>query len=128
MKKTFLLSIICVLLLSIAMMASGAEKMSSVKGSIQSFDCIMEHKMCPIGQEDVVAASDEVLVLLVNPEKADYYVIPNVNQKVLARHLNEEVTLVGYLDEKHNSIWAEEIYKGKKLVWGKKMQREYHHK
>jgi len=124
MKKLFLLMVISVVvLLSIPILTKGAS-IESLTGSIQGYDCVMQKKICPIGMGDSMAAIAEVLVLLVNPEEADYYVIPNVNQKVLARHINEEIKVVGYVDKKHNSIWAEEIYVGPKKVWSNKMQSE----
>ena len=49
---------------------------------------------------------------------------PNVDSKVLARLINEEVKVLGYVDNTKKSIWAEEIYIGKNMVWNEKMQNE----
>jgi len=74
--------------------------------------------------EDALAAMEDSLVLLVDPVKADFYIITNVDMRTLARHINEQVKVVGYVYEKHDTIWAEEIYVGKKMVWSQKMQDE----
>jgi hypothetical protein len=128
MKKLFLLmliSVVCLAFLSAPVFAKGEkEKTATVIGSIQGLGCVIENKVCPIGQEAAMAAISDVLVLLVDAAKADYYVIPNVDMKVLARLINEQVTVRGYVDKKHNSIWAEEIANGKTIVWNQKMQDE----
>ena len=123
MKKLFLQMIVSVVFLFVPVLAIG-DSMTTLVGSIQGYDCIMEKKVCPIGMEDAMAAKEEMLVLLVDPVKADYYVMPNMNMRVLARHINQEVKVVGHLDKKHNSMWVEEMYVGPKLVWSPKMQVE----
>ena len=125
MKKLFLLMLGAIVFLSVPVLAKG-EDMSTLVGSIQGYDCVMTKKVCPIGMEDPMLAEEQVLVLLVDPVKADYYVTPNVNQKILARHFNQEVKVVGYLDKGRQSMWVEEMYVGPKLVWSDKMQAEMH--
>jgi hypothetical protein len=124
MRKLFLLMSVGVLFFATPLLANAAEAMKSVTGSIQGYECVMHNQVCPIGMEDAEAAAENVLVLLVNAEKADYYMIPNVSKEVLARHINEQIKVVGYIDNKRNTIWAEEIYKGAKMVWSNKMQQE----
>jgi len=125
MKKLFLPMLVSVVVLSASVLAR-ADSMTTLVGSIQGYDCVMEKKVCPIGMEDAMAAEEEMLVLLVDPVKADYYYMPNMNIKVLARHFNQAVKVVGYVDKNHQSIWVEEMYLGPKLVWSKKMQGELH--
>ncbi len=125
MKKLFLLMLAAVIFLSVPILAKGAG-MSTLVGSIQGYDCVITKKVCPIGMEDSMAAEASVLVLLVDPEKADFWVLPNVNQKVLARHINQEVKVVGHLESDQKAMWVEELYVGPKLVWSTKMQAEMH--
>ena len=125
MKKLFLvmfISAVCVVFLSAPVLAK--EQKTTLTGSIQGYNCVMQMKVCPVGEEASMAAIEDTLVLLVDAAKAEYYTIPNVDTKVLARLINEQVTVAGYVDKKHYSIWAEEIYVGKKLVWNSKMQDE----
>jgi hypothetical protein len=128
MKKLFSLMFmsVVVVFLSLPILAKG-ESMTTLVGSIQSWSCIADKKVCPIGMEDAMLAKDETLVLLVDPVTADYYVMPNMNMKILARHFNQEVKVVGYLDKEHNSMWVEEMYVGQKKVWTNTMH-EVHKK
>jgi hypothetical protein len=126
MKKLFLLmfiSTVCVVLMSGAVFAKGESKVT-LTGSIQSYDCVFIKEVCPIGMEDAMAGVANALVLLVDPITADYYTMPNVDKSVLARHINEQVKVVGYVDKKHYSIWTEEIYVGTKMVWSTQMQAD----
>jgi hypothetical protein len=130
MKKIFFVMFVgtVFLLFSSAPVFAEEESMVALTGSIQSYDCIMTKEVCPIGMEDAMAAEADILVLLVDPVKADYYVITNVSKFVLARHINKQIKVIGYVNEKHNHIWANEIHVGKKLVWSVKMQEELHKK
>ena len=54
--------------------------------------------------------------------------MPNVDREVLARLINEQIKVVGYVDKECKSIWTEEIYDGTKMVWNNKMQDELREK
>jgi hypothetical protein len=125
MKKLVLLMAIIAVSLSAPILAKGAD-MTTLVGSIQGYDCVMTKQVCPIGKEDVMVGEEEVLVLLVDPVTADYYVMPNMNQRILARHINQDVKVVGYLDKERKSMWVEEMYSGPKKVWSTEMQSELH--
>jgi hypothetical protein len=113
MKKFLVPMIIGIVFLMAPVMAIGA----SVTGSIQGFNCVTQGKVCPIGMEDPVIAAENVFVLLVDAAKGDYYFIPNVDRGILARHINEQVTVNGTVNAKMKSIKASDItIKGKK-VW-----------
>ena len=73
-----------------------------------------------------MAAMNDTLVLLVDAEKADYYHITNVSQMTLARHINDTVKVAGYVNKKHKQIWVEAIFRGERLLWDVKMQKELH--
>jgi hypothetical protein len=105
--------IIGIVFLMAPVMAIGA----SVTGSIQGFSCVTQGKVCPIGMEDPMIAAENVFVLLVDAAKGDYYFVPNVDRGILARHINEQVTVNGTVNAKMKSIKASDItIKGKK-VW-----------
>jgi hypothetical protein len=113
MKKFLVPMIIGIVFLMAPVMAIGA----SVTGSIQGFNCVTQGKACPIGMEDPVIAAENVFVLLVDAAKGDYYFIPNVDRGILARHINEQITVNGTVNAKMKSIKASDItIKGKK-VW-----------
>ena len=113
MKKLLVPMIIGVALMLTPILAIGA----SVTGSIQGFMCVTQGKVCPIGQEDPMAAVENVFVLLVNAATGEYYFVPNVDRAVLARHINEEVKIEGSVNAKTKSIHASDIYVGSKKVW-----------
>ncbi len=96
----------------------------STTGSIQGFNCVTQGKVCPIGKEDPVAATENVFVLLVDAAKADYYFLPNVDRAVLARRLNTQVTIEGAVDSKWKSIKVASISSGGKVVWSTGLQEE----
>ena len=113
MKKFWVPMIIGIVFLMAPVMAIGA----SVTGSIQGFSCVTQGKVCPIGMEDPMIAAENVFVLLVDAAKGDYYFVPNVDRGILARHINEQVTVNGTVNAKMKSIKASDItIKGKK-VW-----------
>jgi hypothetical protein len=113
MRKLIVPMVIGVALMLTPFMAMAA----SVTGSIQGFNCVTQGKVCPIGMEDPVIAVENVFVLLVDAAKGDYYFVPNVDRAVLARHINEQVTINGTVNAKTKSIKATDIsVKGKK-VW-----------
>ena len=113
MKKFWVPMIIGIVFMMAPVMAIGA----SLTGSIQGFNCVTQGKVCPIGMEDPVIAAENVFVLLVDAAKGEYYFVPNVDRGILARHINEQVTIDGNVNAKMKSIKATSItIKGKK-VW-----------
>jgi len=113
MKKILVPMIIGVVFMLTPMLAIGA----SVTGSIQGFNCVTQGKVCPIGMEDPVIAAENVFVLLVDAAKGDYYFVPNVDRGILARHINQTVTITGTVNSKTKSIKASEIAVAGKKVW-----------
>ena len=120
MNKLFKTTIIGILFLLVPVFAMAA----SVKGSIQGFHCVTEGKVCPIGKEDPVTATESVFVLLVDAATNEYYFIPNVDRAVLARHLNTQVKIDGTVDKKKKIIKATDIFSlnPEKKVWSVSMQ------
>ena len=125
MKKALVPIVIGVLFLMIPAMAMGM----AFTGSIQGFFCVTQGKVCPIGKEDPMVAAEQVFVLLADAEKNIWYYVPNVDRAVLARHINDMVSIEGFLNKNLNSIKAKEIYvmgadKSWKKVWSQDWQDE----
>jgi len=95
---------------------------ASFTGSVQGLNCVLQGIICPIGQEDPIAAAENVFVLLVDAATQTYYFVPNVDRVVMARHIAEEVTIEGTLDAKKKAIKANKISRKGKLVWSTAMQ------
>ncbi len=101
-----MLVVILFTLVTVPSMAFGA----TFVGTIQGFLCVTHGVTCPVGQEDVVAAAENVFVLYQGPDKP-WYFVPNINSKLMARALNKKVKIVGKLDTKgENRIIAEVGY------------------
>jgi hypothetical protein len=118
MKKFFAMMIVGVVFLILPVFAIGA----SVTGSVQGFLCVTQGKVCPIGQEDPVAAVENVFVLLVDAAKGEYYFVPNVDRAVMARHINTTVTIEGTVNQEMKSIKATTIIAKGKTVWSSKLE------
>jgi hypothetical protein len=103
MKKLLIFAIVLSVLAITPVIASAA----SVEGSVQGYQCVTQGITCPVGQEDPLAAVEDVFVLLEKSGK--YYFVPNVDRAVLARHINERVKITGSMNEKYNSISATKI-------------------
>ena len=121
MKKLFVPTLLGLLLLLTPVFVSAA----TFTGSIQGFNCVTQGKTCPIGQEDPMAATENVFVLLVDAAKGEYYFLPNVEKEVLVRHINVQIKVNGDLDKKYRTLKVKEIMNSKgKTVWSKSMEDE----
>lgn len=100
-KKILLVTLLAALL--IPSLLFGAE----YKGTIQGFLCVTSGVTCPVGKEDIVAAAENVFVIYEGPEK--FYVITNINVKVLARNINQQAMIKGELTSSY-SIKADELF------------------
>ena len=97
---------ISVLILSLVVLVilPSAALSGQVEGSIQGLTCVITGKVCPIGQEDPMAAAEKVFVILTKGNA--YYFVPNVDRAVLARHINDRVRVTGDIGSKYNAISA----------------------
>jgi len=121
MKKLFAVTIFCLLLLA-PVFATAA----SFTGSIQGFACVAQGKTCPIGEEDPMAAVENVFVLLVDAAKGEYYFLPNVAREALVRHINQEIKVDGTPNQKFKSIKVNSISVKGKMVWSDDMESKMH--
>ena len=108
---------ISVLILSLVVLVilPSAALSGQVEGSIQGLTCVITGKVCPIGQEDPMAAAEKVFVILTKGNA--YYFVPNVDRAVLARHINDRVRITGDIGAKFNAISAKKIEVFKKGAW-----------
>jgi hypothetical protein len=79
----------------------------TINGTIQGYNCVSQGRTCPIGQEDPLAATESLFVVLTPDNK--YYFVPNVDRAVMARHINEPVKISGDLNPQYSSIRATKI-------------------
>ena len=122
MKKRILSIIVLFAFLSIPVWALAA----TVEGTVQGFQCVQVGKTCPVDKKDPVAAFEHNFVILTS--SGTYYLVPNLDRAVLARHLTETVKISGTVNNKYNSVTADKVEVKKdgkwKVVWSTEMQKE----
>ena len=91
-----------------------------VEGSVQSYKCVAQGKVCPAGKEIPMAALEKVFVILTTGR--DYYFVPNLDPAVFAGHINDHVRVKGTLSSSFSAILADsvEVFKDGKWtkMWG----------
>ncbi len=99
----------------------------TINGTIQGFNCVTQGRTCPIGQEDPLAATENVFVLLTPDNK--YYFVPNIDRNVMARHIAEQVQIRGDLNLRQSAIRAQSLAVQRngqwRVVWSPQMQRSF---
>jgi hypothetical protein len=113
MKRKWIPMVIFLTITLIPAMALGAE----FQGAIQGFNCVTQGVVCPVGKEDPMIAAESIFVLQTKDGK--WYFVPNVDQGILARHLNEMVMIDGDLNMKFNAIKAASIHVMENNKWRK---------
>lgn len=113
MKRKWIPVVIFLTITLIPAMAFGA----AFQGSIQGFNCVTQGQVCPIGKEDPMIAAESIFVLQTQDGK--WYFVPNVDQGILAKHLNEMVMIDGELNMKFNAIKAVNINVMENMRWRK---------
>lgn len=100
----------------------------TIEGTVSGYTCVVLGKACPVDREDPVIAAERVFVVV----KADgtYYMVPNIDRAILARHLTEKVRVTGTLDEKYKAVNADKLETfvaskdSWKTVWSQAMEDE----
>ena len=102
-----------------------AEEMT-IDGTVTGYMCAVLGKSCPADREDPVIAAERAFVVM--KSDGEYYLIPNVDRAVMARHFTEKVRVKGTVDGKYKAINAEslEFMKNGKwtVLWSKAMEDE----
>ena len=123
--KKIMMFILVISVLAISPLVASA---GTIEGSVQGFQCVTQGITCPVGQEDPMAAAEDVFVVLSSDVNGKFYFVPNVNRTVLARHINERIKVTGNVSKKYDSIKAKkiEIFKNGVwvLVWTQKLQED----
>ncbi len=122
MMRKRLLTIALAAMLIVPSLAMAA----TIEGTVQGLHCVVAGKTCPVGKEDPLISLERVFVVLA--ADGNYYLIPNLDRAVLARHVTEKVRIEGELNGKHRSIVADSMAVWKdgkwKTVWSQKMEDE----
>ena len=86
---------VLVLIVAVALCLPGAAfgKMIKAQGTIQGLMSTCEGKVCTPGEEMIVAALEEIFILLT--DSGESYLLPNINSAVLSRYLNKMVRVEG---------------------------------
>ena len=113
MKRKWIPMVIFLTIILIPAMALGAE----FQGTIQGFNCVTQGVVCPVGKEDPMIAAESIFVLQTKDGK--WYFVPNVDQGILAKHLNEMVMIDGELNMKFNAIKAANLHVMENNKWRK---------
>jgi len=95
-------------------------------GSIQGLTCALHGKVCPSGMEDPYIAVEDNFVLLTGDDT--WFLLPNLNEDILVRYLNEPVRVIGTKNAKHNAITVEKLQAKKngewKTIWSEDLEKD----
>lgn len=111
MKKFISLFTLLTLLCSVHAFAAKG----TIEGKVEGYNCVIQGKTCPIGQEDPLVATENTFVVLTADDK--YYFVPNVDRAVMARHVAEKIRINGDINQQTNSIKAQTIETFKNGQW-----------
>jgi len=120
-SKKVLLPILISAILILPLYALAASK----SGVIQGFDCVSHGVNCPTDNMDPHIALEKDFVLLTSN---GYYLIPNIDAKVLAKYVSMKAMVEGEVNEKYNSITASSLTVNGKVVWSQAMVDEAYKK
>ena len=121
MKRNRFLSVVGLVIMLLPAPAFAGEW----EGSIQGLMCVTEGKVCPAGMEDALIATESTFVLLTDDDT--WYMLPNLDRGILARHINQRALVEGDKGERSNAIIVDVLkvwQKGKwKVAWSLEMQQ-----
>jgi hypothetical protein len=97
---------------------------STIEGRIQGLQCVLQGKLCPVDNQDPHIAAEKNFVVVTGSDS--YFLIPNVDRAILARHLMSKVRVSGETSSKYKSIKADRFevqVNGKwKTAWTQEME------
>lgn len=107
-------------------MAAGTAFAGQVEGTIQGFNCVTNGKVCPIGKEDPVVATERIFVL--HMSDGTYYFVPNLDRAIMSRYIAKPVRITGTIEPNSRSVQADslEVKAGDawRVTWSKAMERD----
>jgi hypothetical protein len=95
----------------------------TITGKLNGHECAHAGMSCPVDRLDPHIALESDFVLMV--PGGDYYFLPNVSRDIKARHVLEDVQVIGDVNPKYRSIKVKELKvksgSGFKTIWTQKM-------
>lgn len=119
MKRKWIPLVVLLTITLIPAMALGA----AFQGTIQGFNCVTEGQVCPVGKEDPMVAAESVFVL--QTQEGNWHFVPNVDSKIMARHINQMVMIEGTYNTKFRAIKADNIYVMENMKWRKVWSQDF---
>ena len=124
-RKHLTVTALSLLFLALTLPAFAAKTLS---GKLNGHHCAHEGMTCPVDKLDPHINLEDDFVLMV---KDGYYFLPNLPRDTKVRHVLEDVTVKGDVNEKYRTIAVEELMVGGKTVWSRawverERQRLYH--
>lgn len=78
-----------------------------IEGVVKGLNCAVRGISCPIDKQDPVVATERTFVVVTG--SGTYYLVPNLDRAVLARHFDENVRLTGKVNSKYKTITADTL-------------------
>lgn len=120
-RKNLVFAVFAGFLVCMAPLAANAA-METKTGTITGLACATVGYTCPIDEADPMIAMERDFVLL--KDDGDWYIMPNLDRGVKARHALKKVQVKGFVDERYRSINVEELIVDGRVVWTMQAQRE----
>ena len=120
-RKNLMFAMFVGFLVCAAPLAANAA-METKEGTITGLACATVGYTCPIDQADPMVAVERDFVLLQDDGK--WYIMPNLDRSVKARHVLNKAKVKGLVDETYRSIDVEELIVNGRVVWSMAAQRE----
>ncbi|MBI5442335.1 MAG: hypothetical protein HY900_14120 [Deltaproteobacteria bacterium] len=87
----------------------------TIEGTVTGYMCAVLGKACPADKEDPIVAAERAFVVM--KSDGEYFLVPNVDRAVMARHLTEKVRIKGTMDGKYKAINAMSLEAMKNDKW-----------
>ena len=114
---------IVILLVASLLLLPSSALAATLEGTVQGYHCAAFGKACPKDMMDPIVGAERTFVVV--PKGSDkFYLVPNLDRAVLARHLLENIRITGTIDKKYNSIMAKTLEVREKGEWKLKWSME----
>ena len=117
-KQTLLPAVLLVVFLLIPLVVNA----DTIKGKLEGLTCLLKGYICPLDKADPMINLEKDFVVVT--ADGQYYYLSNIGLGLKARHALEVVEVTGKINPKYNSMTAESISVGGKVVWSQKAQDE----
>jgi len=110
-QKRTVLGFVCAALLMTPVLSFAAQ----IEGVVKGLNCTVKGISCPIDKQDPVIATERTFVIFT--DSGAYYLVPNLDRAVLARHFDENIRLTGKVNQKYKTITADTLQVKQKGDW-----------